>query len=91
MVRREIFLIPPIPPPVANISGKKFLGAPFQYPKVPLEAGAPNSFDTSYAPELIFELGTKLQFWRIGSLILLCGWNELKVYKDVQRYMDLKA
>ena len=30
------------PPPVANISGKKFLGALFNiYPKVPLETGAP--------------------------------------------------
>jgi hypothetical protein len=34
MVRRENFSPPP--PPVANISG-----CPFQYPKVPLEAGAP--------------------------------------------------
>jgi hypothetical protein len=24
---------------------------PFQYPKVPLEAGAPQSFDASYGPD----------------------------------------
>jgi hypothetical protein len=39
----------PPPPPVANISGKDFSGALF-IPKVPLETGAHQSFDASYAP-----------------------------------------
>ena len=42
--------LPPPPPPVANISGKIFLGALF-IPKVPLETGAPPQlFYASYAP-----------------------------------------
>jgi hypothetical protein len=54
IVRRENFSLPP---PVANISGKNFLGALFNTlkSKVPLEAGAPpppppQTFDASYAP-----------------------------------------
>jgi hypothetical protein len=39
----------PPPPSVANISGKDFSGALF-IPKVPLETGAHQSFDASYAP-----------------------------------------
>jgi hypothetical protein len=46
MVRREN------PPPRRQLSQEKFFRCPFQYPKVPLEAGAPppQSFDASYAP-----------------------------------------
>ena len=29
---------------------ERFLRCPFHYPKVPLETGAPPSFDASYAP-----------------------------------------
>jgi hypothetical protein len=45
MVWRENF-------PTHSISGENVFRCPFQYPKVPLEAGAPppQSFDASYAP-----------------------------------------
>jgi hypothetical protein len=49
MVRWEIFL----PSPRRQHFLEKFFRCPFQYPKVPLEAGAPpppQSFDASYAP-----------------------------------------
>ena len=41
------------PPPHRQHFREKFFRCPFQYPKVPLEAGAPppaQSFDASYAP-----------------------------------------
>jgi hypothetical protein len=37
-------------PPRRQHFREKFFRRPFQYPKVPLEAGAPQSFDASYAP-----------------------------------------
>ena len=37
------------PPPPLTFLGEIF-GCPLYYPKVPLEAGATQSFDTSYAP-----------------------------------------
>ena len=48
MVRRENS-----PPPPQHFL-EKFFRCPFQYPKVPLEAGAPppKSFDASYAPDV---------------------------------------
>ena len=51
MVRRENISIPlPPGPRRQHFRGKNFW-CPFQYPKVPLEAGAPpQSFDSSYAP-----------------------------------------
>jgi hypothetical protein len=39
------------PPPVANISGKNFLGALFNIPKCPWKLVPPQSFDASYAPD----------------------------------------
>ena len=39
-----------LPPPRRQHFLEKFFRCPFQYPKVPLEAGAPQSFDASYAP-----------------------------------------
>jgi hypothetical protein len=50
MVRREHFSLPPR----RQHFLENFFRCPFQYPKVPLEAGAPppQSFDASYAPEL---------------------------------------
>ena len=42
------------PPPLRQNFRGKFFRCPFQYPKVPLEAGAPpQSFDASYAPALL--------------------------------------
>ena len=37
-------------PPCRQHFREKVFRCPFQYPKVPLEAGAPQSFDASYAP-----------------------------------------
>jgi hypothetical protein len=51
MVRREIFLLPAhLPPPVANISVKNFLGALFNTLKCPQKPVPPPSPDASYAP-----------------------------------------
>jgi hypothetical protein len=43
------FFLPP-PPPVANIPGKKFLGALFDTLKCPYKPVPHQSFDASYAP-----------------------------------------
>jgi hypothetical protein len=53
MVRRENFSSsPPLALPHRQHFREKFFRCPFQYPKVPLEAGAPpQSFDASYAPD----------------------------------------
>jgi hypothetical protein len=48
MTCAENFLSRHPPSPVANISEKNFLGALF-FRKVPLETGAPQLFDASYA------------------------------------------
>jgi hypothetical protein len=40
----------PPPSPRRQHFRENFFRCPFQYPKVPLEAGAPQSFDASYAP-----------------------------------------
>jgi hypothetical protein len=39
------------PPPRRQHFRETFFRCPFQYPKMPLEGGAPQSFDASYAPE----------------------------------------
>jgi hypothetical protein len=49
---KKIFLpLPPPPPhPIANVSGKTFLGALFNFQKCPWKPVPPQSSDASYAP-----------------------------------------
>jgi hypothetical protein len=56
MVRLENVLFPP---PVANISGKIFLGALFNTLKFPYKSVPPHTFDASYAHEKKSWLGLK--------------------------------
>jgi hypothetical protein len=52
-----------------GMTGMKILfRCPFQYPKVPLEAGAPQSFDASYAPGV--QSTTTNEFLAIPQLVL---------------------
>ena len=64
MLRRENFFFPS--PPRRQHFREKFFRCPFRYPKVPLEAGAPQSFDASYAPEvvLLYNLTMQLSHFR---------------------------
>ena len=56
MVRRENWSSsPPLTLPHRQHFREKFFRCPFQYPKVPLEAGAPpQSFDASYTPVYLY-------------------------------------
>ena len=59
MVRQENFSLPH--PPVANISGKKFLGALFNTQSAPRSRCPPQSFDASYAPVFNFVSAVRVQ------------------------------
>jgi hypothetical protein len=89
--------IAPPPPPVANISGINFLGALFIL-KVPLETGAPQLFDASYAPGWLLYMS--INSFENHFAVKIIGWSVCmekphltiywKEYMRMQSHMKFK-